>query len=356
VILCRLVLSRRGKWPWKRARNGARTMKRIDAAKAHLSIIELWRLRNWRGKPGQSCPAPYRKDDNPSGSVLAGGRLFHDFASGETLDAPGLLACVEQLSMSDACKLFIELANGNGSKRQPQAQRPIQRQREREQIAIDLPPLDSPTRAELQHLAALRNVSIEACEAAAERKHLFSATWRGAHCWLVTDWARRCAQFRRLDGEEFRRADGSSVKALTVRGSCASWPIGAVDVGDMPRVILCEGGGDFLAAYHFGVIENTLSEVAPVAMLGAAQRIAPEALARFAGKRVRIFPHLDTAGAAAALRWESQLRTVKIDAHCFDLSGLVRQDSAPVKDLNDVTQINADVFDANRELYALTQF
>ena len=94
------------------------------------------------------------------------------------------------------------------------------------------PRIISPTRAELQKLAALRYVSIEACEAAAERKHLFFAIWNGARCWLITDWTRHSAQLRRLDGEEFRRADGETVKALTMRGSCASWPIGAADVTD----------------------------------------------------------------------------------------------------------------------------
>jgi hypothetical protein len=301
---------------------------------------------------------PYREDRDPSGSVLAGGRLFHDFASGETFDAPGLLARVEQLSMSDACKLFIELANRNGSRRQPQqqAQQSIQRQRGRERIAIDLPPLKSPARAELQQLAKLRNVSVAACEAAAERKHLFSATWRGAHCWLVTDWARCCAQVRRLDGEEFRRADGSSVKALTMRGSCASWSIGAVDVGDMPRVILCEGGGDFLAAYHFAEAEGTLGDVQPVAILGAAQQIHQVGIRLLAGKRIRIFPHLDGAGARAALRWETQLRDAGANVHCYDLAGVHRSDGTPVKDLNDLTQISVDDFEANREFRALTKF
>ena len=164
------------------------------------------------------------------------------------------------------------------------------------------------------------------------------------------------AQIRRLDGQQFRRRDGTSVKALTARGSCASWPIGAADLGDAERLVICEGGGDFLAAYHFAVAEETLGTTRPVGMLGAAQKFAPEALARFAGKRVRIFPHLDTAGAGAALRWESQLRSVKIDAHCFDLAGLRRADGAALKDLNDLTHISADDFDANRELWSLTRF
>lgn len=120
--------------------------------------------------------------------------------------------------------------------------------------------------------------------------------------------------------------------------------------------MLCEGGGDFLAAYHFAVIEETLDALQPVAMLGAAQRIAPDAIPHFAGKRIRIFPHLDGAGASAALRWESQLRAAGIDAHCYDLAGITRGDNAPVKDLNDLTRVSADDFEANRELWTITSF
>jgi len=328
-------------------------MTPLDLARCHVAIPDLWQRRNWRGKPGRSCRVPYREDDEPSGSVFANGRLFHDFASGETFDAPGLLARVEGLEARDACRLFMELANGvaKPARHEPEeARKRIQRRK------IELPPVDFPTRAELRKLAALRYVSIEACEAAAERKHLFFTIWNGARCWLITDCTRHSAQLRRLDGKEFRRADGETVKALTIRGSCASWPIGAPDVTDADRVILCEGGGDFLAAYHFEVVEETLAAVQPVAMLGAAQRIAPEALVRFVGKRVRIFPHLDSAGSAAALRWETQLRAAKIDAHCFDLAGLIRADDVPVKDLNDLTRIAPDDFEQNRELQTLTTF
>ncbi|MGI8436329.1 MAG: hypothetical protein ACR2NX_05430, partial [Chthoniobacterales bacterium] len=223
---------------------------------------------------------PYREDRAPSGSVLADDRLFHDFTSGETYDAPGLLAKVEELTAHDACRLFIQLAGGATAiaTQRCAPERMIQKAR----TEIELPPMDSPTRAELRQLAALRAVSIEACKAAAARKHLFCATWGGARCWIITDHARRNAQLRRLDGEKFRRRDGEEVKALTVRGACASWPVGAPDADTATRVVLCEGGGDFLAAYHFAVIEETLGALQPVAMLGAAQRIAPDALPHFA--------------------------------------------------------------------------
>ncbi|MEO5721071.1 MAG: hypothetical protein ABIR71_06335 [Chthoniobacterales bacterium] len=328
-------------------------MSALEGAKKKLVISDLWHLRGWRGKPARSCRVPYREDRSPSGSVLADGRLFHDFGSGETFDGPGLLARVEELTTADACRLFIQLAGGAPAAPTP---RRMPQELQKTRPEIELPPMDSPTPEELRKLAGLRAVSIEACEAAVARKQLFCATWSGRHCWIITDRARRNAQLRRLDGEKFRRRDGEAVKALTVRGACASWPVGASDSGEAARVILCEGGGDFLAAYHFAAIEGTLTDVQPVAMLGAAQRLALDALPHFEGKRVRIFPHLDDAGDGAALRWESQLRAAGIDAHCYDLSGLTRDDGETVQDLNDLTRVSADDFEANRELWALTTF
>jgi hypothetical protein len=331
-------------------------MTALELAKEKLAIPDLWRLRNWRGMPGRSCRVPWREDRAPSGSVLADDRLFHDFTSGETLDAPGLLARVEALTPEAACRMFIQLA-GTDARDVPQKSCvPSPPRSEDLETRPELPPLEKLSPDELRQLAKLRCVSVQACEAASERGHLFSTDWRDVRCWLVTDWARRSAQLRRLDGEPFTIRAGAAVKALTARGSSASWPIGAADASDAPRVILCEGGGDFLAAYHFADVEETLTSVQPVAILGAAQKIHTVGIRLLAGKRIRIFPHLDGAGAGAALRWESQLRDAGLDAHCFDLAGLTRDDGAAVKDLNDLTRIAPDDFERNRELWALTTF
>src|SRR5437764_692631 len=85
-------------------------MTPLELAKDRLTILELAALRGWNWKPGRACRCPYRADKNPSGSVLSDGRLFHDFASGKTLDAPALLSRVEEISNEAACRLFIELA------------------------------------------------------------------------------------------------------------------------------------------------------------------------------------------------------------------------------------------------------
>ncbi len=331
-------------------------MTPLELAKEKLAISDLWQLRNWRGTPGRSCRVPWREDRAPSGSILAGGRLFHDFTSGETLDAPGLLARVESLTPEAACRTFIQLAGGTTRDVPQKGSAPAPPRSEGRETRPEMPPLEKLSPNELRQLARLRCVSVQGCAAASERGQLFSTSWRGAQCWLVTDRARRSAQLRRFDGEPFATAAGAAVKALTVRGSSASWPIGAADAEDADRVILCEGGGDFLAAYHFAELEEMLAQVQPVAMLGAAQHIHAAGLPLLAGKRIRIFPHLDDAGAKAALRWETQLRAAGIDAHCFDLAGLTRDDGAAAKDLNDLTRIAPDDFERNRELWALTTF
>ncbi|MGB8170337.1 MAG: hypothetical protein WCF18_22735 [Chthoniobacteraceae bacterium] len=326
----------------------------LSRAKERLRIPQLWELRGWLGKPGRSCRTPYRPDREPSGSVLAEGRLFHDFASGENFDAPALLAKVEDLSNEAACRLFLSLAGTDGQA-PTEARRASIPPRDTARPKPQLPPFQIPSSAQLRQVAELRRVSVEACETASERGHLFIATWHGAECWTITDRERRNAQFRRMDGRPFAMR-GGTVKAVTAAGSCAAWPIGAPDAGRAARLVLVEGGGDFLAAYHFAHAEDALPQVQPLAMLGAAQRIAPDALPLLAGKPIRLFPHLDGAGAGAAFRWESQLATAGLDAHCFDLAGLNRCDGHAVKDLNDLTQIAPDDFEHNRELWTLTTF
>lgn len=96
----------------------------IKIAKDKLDIPTLWRLRGWPREPGKECFRPYAPEDTrKSGSVFNHGQLFRDFKSGETLDAPALLAAVEGMSNSAACMMFIDLAGvvreNHGSKDNP---------------------------------------------------------------------------------------------------------------------------------------------------------------------------------------------------------------------------------------------
>ena len=313
-------------------------------------LSELWRLRGWPSEPARECFCPFRPDDRrKSFSVFvsaSGEQVGKCFKSGDVFDAPALLAAVEGLSMRDACKLFIELAGVKGEphERHHGARLPRARQNAapaapvREKPA--LPVLRLPTRDEAEKIAALRHVSPESVLYAATSGFLFVAPWRGFPSWCITDSARWNCQFRRMDGKPFPHPAGAK-KTLAAPGSWASWPIGAADLRTVESVLLVEGSGDFLAAWHFITAEHLHGRCAAVAMTGAANWIPSEALQEIAKKRVRIFPHLDTsnAGEEAALRWETQLTKAGGSAHCYDLNELTTASGEGVGDLNDVLKM-----------------
>ena len=317
-------------------------MTALEIAKEKLLIPELWERRGWPGKPGRSCPVPYREDKRPSGSVFCGNRLIHDFSTGETLDAPGLLAKVEDLDLRAACLLFMALA---GVQPGPVADfappRPARRASEVARTKPTLPPLRDPTADEIEAIAEQRGIRPGGCELARLLGFLKVTSWRGLPVWTVTDRTRWAAQYRRLDGRPFE-IRGAAVKTLTAAGSWASWPIGITEAAErgVRRAVLCEGGTDILAACSLIWEETAEETVQPVAMLGAGGAIPEEALPHFrAIPEVLIVPDLDRAGAAAAFRWEQQLLDAGVAASCLDLSGLFRRDGRPVKDLNDVCRI-----------------
>ena len=71
----------------------------------------------------------------------------------------------------------------------------------------------------------------------------------------------------------------SGAKAWTLPGAWASWPIGITETQPFPAIAICEGGPDFLAAHYLALWEQSTHhtkrdvQCAPVAMLGASQRI-----------------------------------------------------------------------------------
>ena len=84
-------------------------------------------------------------------------------------------------------------------------------------------------------------------------------------------------------------------------------------------------------------------------MFGAALSILDDALHYFAGKRVRIFPDNDQDGQEAEARWAAQLLAAGADVDGFSFAGLLRADSAPVKDLNDFAHVHPDQWEAERD-------
>ena len=71
-----------------------------------------------------------------------------------------------------------------------------------------------------------------------------------------------------------------------------------------------------------------------MAILGSSMAIAEMALPLFAGKRVKIFAHADSAGIAAGRRWAEQLGSVALEVTGYSFDGL-NVEGRPVSDLND---------------------
>ena len=202
------------------------------------------------------------------------------------------------------------------------------------------------TSKELRAVADQRGLSLEGAALASERGLLRFGSPRGCLSWIVLDAERLNAQARRMDGGLWEHIGRK--KAFTLPGSRASWLIGAPEAEAFPFVALVEGAPDLLAAHHFIAAEGRESDVAAVAVLGAANDIPEAALLLLANKRVRIYPHMDAAGAAAAVRWTAQLERVGCDVDAFSFEGLRRADGEPIADLNDLALVDVDDFEAER--------
>ena len=144
-----------------------------------------------------------------------------------------------------------------------------------------------------------------------------------------------------MDGKPFPPfGDIGERKAHTIKGSRQGWPVGIEEANAFPFLMLMEGGPDLLAAFDFIAAAGRAAEFAPVAMLGATNRIPPETLPLFRGKRIRIYPHNDPAGRDAASRWvwELEIEGQAGPVDIFTLAGHRQPNGSPVGDLNDVAR------------------
>jgi hypothetical protein len=321
-------------------------------AKARLNIHGLWRHFGFDGEPKASCHSPFRDDNKPSFSVNADGTLWNDFATGEAGDAVDFFQRASGLSKKEACRKFIELADGHITPA-PRAARPQSPPVEAKPKPV-FPDFTKGTAADFKQIASLRKISREGVEWAGERGLLWFATLKDCPAWIVTDSAQVNAQARRMDGQEWEHI---GAKAWTLPGAWASWPIGIIEAQPFPAIAFCEGGPDLLAAHYLALLEQSTHpakrdvQCSPVTMLGASQRIHADALPMFASKRVRIFGHDDEPGRDAVEHWAAQLESIGADVDAFSFAGLQQVDGKPVKDLNDFTSIHADDFEAERILW-----
>ena len=209
---------------------------------------------------------------------------------------------------------------------------------------IQLPErLHSGVYADHEKVAQLRGVPISTITHMTRKGFIAFGVVCGAPSWIVLDAARKIAEARTLAGGLYPAAHGlSERKTHTLKGSQKNWPLGLTE-GTEP-ILLVEGSGDFVAAHYFcSFTRRSLNPWSPVALLGASVKtIHPEAVPLISGRRVRIVPHADAAGAKAGLHWAGLLKKVGCRVDGFDLRNLTKADGSPVKDLNDCTALTPE--------------
>ena len=119
-------------------------------------------------------------------------------------------------------------------------------------------------------------------------------------------------------------------------------------------LLIIEGSKDALAALHFADAEGRLSDVGVVTALGAGVNLRTDDVEKVSGRRVRIFGDADTAGQETVSRVGKQLLATADEVQIFNLAGLHCQNGSPVKDLFDLSRIDCDDFEANRDLWSVT--
>jgi hypothetical protein len=193
-------------------------------------------------------------------------------------------------------------------------------------------------------LSRARGIPPHGIMLAEKRGFLFKAPWHGADCYGVRDISSNLIELRRMDSQLFPAVPEFNLaprKSHAIKGSNKSWPLGILESREFPAIALVEGIPDFIFAHYRVAEELARNRVAVVAMLSSAPAIDPVALKHFAGKQVRIFPHLDAAGLRGAKRWSAQIvaaGTSHVDF--FSLDRFVQRDGKPVVDLCDLRNLS----------------
>jgi len=287
-----------------------------------------------------SCPSPFRPDEHASWGIFQhnGRWLFKDFATGECGDEIAFLAQYYKLDNQRAfLKLldrYQEVANRNDN--QPAVTLPA------EPPSVEVPDLaflENGTEEQIQKLSELRHISLPGLQYAAERGHLRFGQWRSHEVFGVVDESELLGEIRRLDGLEFP-GFGSfpSHKSHTLKHSRKNWPLGILDAEICTGIALVEGLPDFLAVHQFIVEADLRRKVGAVAMLTSSCDISADALPRFAGKNIRIFPHQDQPGIDAAERWQRQL--IHAGAEHVDFFNFRAIEVGPDSKLKDLCDFN----------------
>lgn len=170
------------------------------------------------------------------------------------------------------------------------------------------PAFEQMTRAELESVAALRNLPFDALDIAHKAGLLRRAHYDKHECFIMAE--RDFAQARRFDGEPFTKHDGTKIKAKNLKG-CEGAFIGARLFGQTPPILLVEGCAGLLEGIA-AILMAERTDWTCLAAISAVSRFAraPELLAKLKGRRIHILADSDSAGMEAAALWCAELQAV----------------------------------------------
>jgi hypothetical protein len=288
------------------------------------------------------CRSPFREDTKPSWGIFQrDGRWFwKDFGTDESGDEIDFIVTARELqdkkhARTLAVAYWNRVAEGTAAPETPD--RPVQ---PTPRSKPDCTGFQAGSPEQIARLAALRDISAGALELASRSGILVFGLHSGHEVFGVTDASGNALEVRRLDGQPFP-ANGmvGERKSHSIKASCKSWPVGLANLGERKTVLLVEGLPDLLAAFEVILTEDAQQWAAPVGMLSASARIDADALPLFAGKRVRVVPHLDSAGEKGVEKWIGQLSSAGATVDVVRLAGSPKPDGSTIKDLNDYLSV-----------------
>lgn len=315
--------------------------KKCQSLKSKCPMPMLLRKLGLGAHAKPSCPSPFRPDKTPSWGIFQreGGWHFKDQATDDSGDEVTLIARLkdwhDKRDFKRIVNFYAETANKENLAApltivhppQPSPQPPN---------PPDLTGYQAGTDEQLIRLSVLRSISVPALQLASERGFLIFGVRFNSEVFGLKDQTGRLAEVRRLDGLLFPAFNSMPAhKSHTVRGSRKSWPLGLIESTTAPSIVLVEGLPDFLAAFDFMLREGKVDTVAPVSMLSATVSIEDTALEHFHNKRVRMFPHNDSAGINAAVNWTEQLNGAASTIDYFQFSDFPA--------INDLADLNAEL-------------
>ncbi len=191
------------------------------------------------------------------------------------------------------------------------------------------------THDDIRRIAAQRHMLPDAVDLAHRWGFLNTAVVEGHPCYLINEGP--FAQARRLDGQPLVRHDGTLLKARNLQGSVGAF-LGRRWTGQTPNVLLVEGCIGFLEALAAFALVDMQGNWSLLAATSASSRFArdPDLLERLRGRRVRIVPDGDDAGANAAASWKADLQGVGARVEVFPLPPGIKDLGTLIKPLPEV--------------------